>query len=274
MHPTARKHIQRQVADRDTSEPSRSDADVLQENADLEQRVRDRTAQLEAINKELEAFCYSVSHDLRAPLRTIRGFSEVLLEQYAQQLDSRGQDFLRRTCEASVQMDRLIDDLLKLSRVSRSELRAETVDLTAMAEEIVSEMRRAEPSRDAEVTVARGLSSYGDERLLRLALENLLRNAWKFTGKRPRAHIEFGHSSGDDAAFFVKDDGAGFNMEYADRLFGVFQRLHSTSEFPGSGVGLAIVQRIISRHGGHVWGVGQVNAGATFHFTLPASAGG
>jgi light-regulated signal transduction histidine kinase (bacteriophytochrome) len=250
-------------------EHSPSEDAIRRLNSELENRVQERTAQLEATNKELEAFCYSVSHDLRAPLRTIRGFSEVLLEQYASKLDARGQDFLHRVQQASGQMDKLIEDLLKLSRVSRTELRAEKVNLSRIAEEIAAELKRSDPHREVDVAIAPDLEAYGDERLLKQTLDNLLRNAWKFTIKQPAARIEFGRDGGE-AVFFVRDKGVGFEMQYVHKLFGVFQRLHSPTDFPGSGVGLAIVQRIISRHGGRVWADGRPGEGATFHFTLPA----
>ena len=240
-------------------------------NDDLERRVKERTAQLEAINKELEAFSYSVSHDLRAPLRSIRGFSEVLLERYCKQLDPTGQEFLRRACQSSQQMETLIEDLLKLSRVSRSELQRQQVNLSGMAESIAAELKKSDPQRDVKFIIESGLEARGDERLLHVALDNLLRNAWKFTSKLPHAKIEVGSSEGPPAAFFVRDNGAGFDMTYSNRLFGVFQRLHTVSEFPGTGVGLATVQRIINRHGGRVWATAEVNRGATFYFTLPAN---
>lgn len=245
------------------------DEEVLRLNAELERRVTERTAQLEAINRELEAFSYSVSHDLRAPLRSIRGFSEVLLQRYASSLDERGQEFLKRTCESSQQMDRLIEDMLQLSRVSRAELQRRPVNLSSLAEAIAAELRQAEPQRSVELVIAPGLRAQGDERLLRLVLENLLRNAWKFTSKQPAARIEFGYNP-EPPAFFVRDNGAGFDMAYADKLFGVFQRLHSATEFPGTGVGLAIVQRIINRHGGFIRAEGVPAMGATFYFSLPA----
>jgi PAS domain S-box-containing protein len=255
----------------DVTEQHDAESRIHRLSSEMEQRVQERTAQLESTNKELEAFCYSVSHDLRAPLRAVRGFGDVLLEQYLTQLDGRGQELLRRTCQASAHMDRLVEDLLKLSRVSRGEMRTDTVNLSAIAQEIASELLKAEPSREADFAIAPDLAAQGDGRLLRVVLDNLLRNAWKFTSGRRRARIEFGRSGGDTPAFFVRDNGAGFDMNYAGKLFGVFQRLHSTSDFPGSGVGLAIVQRIINRHGGRTWGVGEVDRGATFYFTLPAA---
>ncbi|HYG23603.1 MAG TPA: ATP-binding protein [Verrucomicrobiae bacterium] len=245
--------------------------EMLRLNAELEQRFWERTAQLQVANKELEAFCYSVSHDLRAPLRAVRGFTEVLMEQYAGQLDPRGQDFLRRVSDASSKMDRLVEDLLKLSRVSRSEIRHHPIDLVPIAEEIIAGLRKEDPAREVEVSIAPSLPAQGDERLMRLVLDNLLRNAWKFTIKKPQARIELGKMDEPSSAFFVRDNGAGFDMAYASRLFGVFQRLHSANDFPGSGVGLAIVQRVINRHGGRVWAEGALNEGATFYFTLPPS---
>ncbi len=246
----------------------RAEQEIERLNALLEKRVQERTAQLEAINKELETFSYSVSHDLRAPLRSIRGFSEVLLERYGPQLDSRGQEFLRRACESSHQMDLLIDDLLKFSRVGRSELVRQPVDLGDMAATIAGELHKSEPGRAVEWVIAREMRTEADGRLMRVALDNLLRNAWKFTSKVPQARIEFGISD-KEGAFYVRDNGAGFDMQYMGKLFGVFQRLHSHAEFPGTGVGLATVQRIINRHGGRIWATGAPNQGATFYFTLP-----
>jgi light-regulated signal transduction histidine kinase (bacteriophytochrome) len=242
-------------------------------SSELERRVQQRTSQLEGINKELEAFCYSVSHDLRAPLRTIRGFSEVLLDQYKAQLDARGQDYLRRTSDAGLQMDKLIEDLLKLSRVARGEIQHQQINLSGIAQQIAEELTKTEPTRTVEFAIAPNVSANGDERLLRLVMDNLLRNAWKFTGKKPQARIEFGRENGDTSPFFVRDNGVGFDMTYAGKLFGVFQRLHSVSDFSGSGVGLAIVQRVVNRHGGRVWADAKVNSGATFFFTLPAANG-
>jgi signal transduction histidine kinase len=250
---------------------------------ELEQRVADRThelqerneslrrnaAELLAANTELDAFAYSVSHDLRAPLRSIDGFSQVLLEDYGGQLDEAGRDSLQRVRAASQRMATLIDDLLKLARVTRSEMRTEVVDLSRIAQDIATELHRSTPEREVEFAIAQGLEARGDPRLLRVALENLLRNSWKYTAKQPRPRVEFGSANGNgERVFMVRDNGAGFDMQYADKLFGVFQRLHSAAEFEGTGVGLATVRRIITRHGGRIWAESAVDRGATFYFTL------
>lgn len=243
-----------------------------------EEKIRELNAQVarslaesEALNKELEAFAYSVSHDLRAPLRAIDGFSLVLLEDYEQQLDDEGKDHLRRVRGASQRMGQLIDDMLALSRVTRREMRREKVDLSALAASIGEELRQREPHRQVDFSVADGAVVEGDPQLLHIALENLLDNAWKYTGKKTRARIEFGiGEDGGRPLFFVRDDGVGFDMRYVHKLFGAFQRLHPRTDFEGTGVGLATVQRIIRRHGGRVWAEAAVNQGATFYFTLRA----
>ncbi len=246
-----------------------AELEISRLNAELERRVQERTAQLEATNQELEAFAYSVSHDLRAPLRSIRGFSEVLLENHADQLDAHGQALLRRACESSNRMSRLIDDLLRLSRVGRCELHWQPVNLTALAETVAAELRKSDSGRAVEVVIGPNLRAEGDKHLLSLVLDNLLGNAWKFTRQQTDARIEFGFTAEPEAAFFVRDNGVGFDMKHAGKLFGVFQRLHSADEFPGTGIGLATVQRIIKRHRGRVWADGVVNQGAVFYFTLP-----
>jgi signal transduction histidine kinase len=258
------------LAIEDVTETKKAQEELRRVNAELEHRVRERTAQLEASNKELEAFCYSVSHDLRAPLRAIDGFSQELLANYAGRLDGQGRHYLERIRAGSQRMARLIDDLLQLSRLTRSELRHQQVDLSGMAREVADELRRREPRREVTFVIEPGVSGFGDSRLLRLVLENLLGNAWKFTTKQSAATIAFGRAESEGGpAYFVRDNGAGFDMAFADKLFGAFQRLHSDRDFPGTGIGLAIVQRVIHRHGGRVWAEGAVEQGARFSFTLP-----
>jgi len=244
--------------------------EVQRLNTELEQRVTERTAELERANKELEAFSYSVSHDLRTPLRAIDGFSQALLEDYGTQFDATGTDYLMRVRGGAQRMGSLIDALLTLARVSRTSMREEKVDLTAIAEEIVGELRAANPERSVDIRITSQLNAIGDPYLLRIVLENLLNNAWKYSGKREHAVIEFGMCNQDgESCFFVRDNGAGFDMAYANKLFGAFQRLHDAKEFMGTGVGLATVQRIIHRHGGRIWVAAAVDQGATFYFTLP-----
>jgi light-regulated signal transduction histidine kinase (bacteriophytochrome) len=223
-----------------------------------------------ATNKELESFSYSVSHDLRSPLRSINGFSQALLEDYADHLDPQATDYIQRVRTATLRMDQLIHDLLQLSRVTRREMRYEMVDLSGLAERIAAGLRKSGPRRKVEFSIEPKLKASGDPRLLRVALENLFNNAWKFTGKQLESKIEFGGTEyNGKQVFFVRDNGTGFDMAYAGKLFGAFQRLHDASEYPGTGVGLATVQRIIHRHGGQVWAEGAVGRGATFYLTLP-----
>jgi light-regulated signal transduction histidine kinase (bacteriophytochrome) len=241
-------------------------------NAVLEEQTR----RLERVNSELRSFAYSVSHELRAPLRAIAGFSEVLLEDCAQRLDATDRDHLGRISRAAVQMARMIDGLLTLSRVTRGSLNRETVDLTAMAERVAAELREAEAQRRIEWSIAGDLVADCDAQLVQRVLENLLGNATKFTGLVPEALIEFGALAEEGRrTFFVRDNGAGFDMDHARQLFLPFHRLHRDSEFPGDGIGLATVQRIVQRHGGEIWADGAVGQGATFYFTLepgPSSA--
>lgn len=241
----------------------------IEERKRAESQIQGVNTELLSANKELEAFSYSVSHDLRAPLRGIDGFSLALLEDYADKLDEDGRDYLHRVRAATQRMGILIDDLLSLSRVTRSEMRAEKTDLGSIARSIAEELRQTQPERRAEFRIAEGLEAFVDSRLMRISLENLLGNAWKFTSKRESACIEFGSAHCDAGlAYYVRDNGAGFNPAYASRLFGAFQRLHDKDDFPGTGVGLATVQRIIHRHGGRIWAESAVDRGATFYFTL------
>ena len=236
---------------------------------ELNDSLAHHNAELNAINQELEAFSYSVSHDLRAPLRAIDGFSQILLKENAVQLDEKGLDRLNRVRKAAQHMGNLIDDLLKLSRVTRAELQFQPVNLSDLATEVVEALRKLDPERAVAVNIAPNLYTRGDPKLLRIALDNLLGNAWKFTCKRDDARIELGVEAGETGpVYFARDNGAGFDMAYADKLFGAFQRLHDTGEFPGTGIGLATVQRIVHKHGGRIWAESAVDRGATFHFTL------
>lgn len=238
--------------------------------AELEQRVAHRTAQLESANKELEAFSYSVSHDLRAPLRSIDGFSQALLEEYQEKLDDTGKGYLERVRKATQRMGRLIDDLLKLSRINQTEIRHKSFDLSGLARAIAEELQKNNPDRAIEVIIQEGVVVQGDPSLLQIVLQNLLDNAFKFTGREAQARIEVGTAVMDGkTVYYIRDNGAGFDMAYAGKLFGAFQRLHTKEEFPGTGIGLATVQRIINRHGGRVWAEGEVEKGAVFYFTLP-----
>jgi len=236
----------------------------------LNEDLHRRTQLMEATNRELEAFSYSVSHDLRAPLRHIEGFSRLLMEECAAALDSQGLEYLKRVSRSSQRMALLIDDLLTLSQVTRSEMRCQPVDLSRIAADVVSELRESSPERQVDFHIQDALTTWGDPRLLRIVLVNLIGNAWKYTGKKERAGIEFGcRHDKDRKVWFIRDNGVGFDMNYADRLFGTFQRLHHAADFEGTGIGLATVQRIIIRHDGKIWGEGTVGSGATFYFTLP-----
>jgi signal transduction histidine kinase len=240
-----------------------------QEARELAEEQTELVRDLEHKNRELESFSYAVSHDLRAPLRRIESFSRAVQDSHADRLDEAGRHYLERVREASQEMSQLIDDVLYLSRVTRTEMREQEVDLSALVTLLLDRMREAEPARALESKVRPGVTVLADGQLLRIAMENLLQNAWKFTGQAPVARIEFGVTNvAGEPTYFVRDNGAGFDMAYVDRLFGPFQRLHLQSEFPGTGIGLATVQRIIHRHGGRVWAEGMPGQGATFHFTL------
>lgn len=235
----------------------------------MEEELRQRSADLQAANKELEAFSYSVSHDLRAPLRAIDGFSHIITEEFKDAFPPEAGQYFQYISDAAAQMSQLIDDLLRLSRITRTELRRYSLDLGQLAASIIDDLRRREPDRPVNVLIEEDLSVTGDERLLRVALENLLSNAWKFTGKQKEAEIRVGRRTQDGKeAFFVQDNGVGFNTTFSDRLFGAFQRLHTAEEFPGNGIGLAIVQRVIHKHGGQIWAESEPDKGATFYFTL------
>jgi len=247
--------------------------EIARINAALEQRVTERTRQLETANRELEAFAYAVSHDLRAPLRSMSGFSQILQETAPEGLDDKSRHYLQRIHDASVRMSGLIEDLLSLSRVSRTELMPRVVDLSELFLESAATMRDRNPGREVDVHVEAGLEVNGDARLLRIAIDNLLDNAWKYTSRQPLANVAVGSERRDgEIVYFVRDNGVGFDMAYAGKLFGPFQRMHPESQFSGTGIGLVTVQRIVAMHGGRVWADATPNQGATFFFTLAQRA--
>jgi PAS domain S-box-containing protein len=253
---------------RDITQRRQAEERIQQLHRDLQQRA----VELEATNRELEAFSYSVSHDLRSPLRSIDGFGQALLEDCASRLDDQGRHYLNRIRSSTQHMGQLIDDLLKLSRATRTEIRREPVDLTQLAQSVITGLEIAEPDRKVECRVQASMVVDGDPRLLRIVLENLIGNAWKFTSRTAQARIDMASfpDGADNRAYYVRDNGAGFDMAYVDKLFGVFQRLHTPAEFPGTGIGLATVQRIIHRHGGRAWAESEGGKGASFYFTLGA----
>jgi signal transduction histidine kinase len=267
--------LRRQVKIR-TKELAGSREELQKAYVEVEKKVEERTKELSQsnrdlanINQELESFSYAISHDLRAPLRSIDGFSHILQEDYIDRLDEKGNDCLQRILSAAQRMRMLIDGILNLSRIARGEVKWGLVDLSSLVQSIAAELQESQPQRQVEFIIAPGLTANGNAHLLRILLENLLGNAWKFTGKHLKARIEFGTTQVDgEEAFFIRDNGAGFDMTYADKLFGIFQRLHAADEFPGTGVGLATVRRVAYHHGGRVWAEGKVEKGATFYFTL------
>jgi signal transduction histidine kinase len=269
----ARERLEIKVVER-TRELSEANEAIRHMNNELERRVEQRTADLQLANRELESFSYSVAHDLRAPLRGISGFAEVLLSDYDDKLDEEGKDCLTEILGNAQRMSELIDALLSLSRVTRTELHTTTVDLSHLATDVVNRLAAQDPRTSYEFVIQPGVRAEMDPQFARAILENLLGNAWKFTKNSATPRIEFGVVEGaSERTFFVRDNGAGFNPDYAGKMFAPFQRLHTVAEFPGTGIGLATVQRIVHRHGGRIWAEGRVGAGATFHFTLREGVG-
>lgn len=257
---------------RENSQLRETEELVRKINADLERSVQDRTRQLMETNRELEAFSHSVSHDLRAPLRTIDGYARMLCDACGGEFDDQARGYVQRVLGAVRRMEDLIEDFMQLSRATAADLHRTDVDLSVMAHSIVDELRQREPERQVEVRIADGLRCQGDSSLLRIALENLIGNAWKFTRNASAARIEIGSLKDEAESYFVRDNGAGFPSERIEEMFAPFRRLHSEREFPGTGVGLSIVKRIVRRHGGRIWAEGAIDHGATFYFTLPSNA--
>jgi signal transduction histidine kinase len=250
---------------------SEREGEIRRMNAELERRVAQRTEQLEATNRELESFAYAVSHDLRAPLRSLSGFSQLLQEMPSEGLDEKARHYLQRINDAARRMSSLIEDLLSLSRISRSELVPRPIDFTQLVGEVAATIRERNPQHAVELHIEPGMSVRGDPRLLKIAMENLLDNAWKYTARTEQPRVEVGSQQDERGlTYYVRDNGVGFDMAYAGKLFGPFQRLHSDTQYPGTGIGLVTVQRILVRHGGRIWADAEVNRGATFYFTLPA----
>jgi light-regulated signal transduction histidine kinase (bacteriophytochrome) len=260
------------VLEKEVSERRKAEEEIRRLNQDLDIRVQKRTAELEAANKELESFSYSVSHDLRTPLRAIDGFSRVLADDLGDNLSENAKLYIGKVRDSTQRMGQLIEDLLNLSKLSRTDLRPNPLDLSVIAQEVVDNLRQSSSDREVDVSIWDDMKATGDARLIRVVFENLLGNAWKFTSKTGNPRIEIGTIQEENKSiYFVRDNGAGFDMDYADKLFRVFQRLHGQSEFPGTGVGLATVQRIIHRHGGRIWANSTPGKGAAFFFTLTDS---